>query len=173
MKAGLSLVNTTAALTRGGRVYVAEFDQRFTLPDAPSAMTDAEFHTFVNVVVAHPNTRPFSGSDFVKARLFSCKVNNAAEYETFGPWAGPDNLNTFMSHVAVWPGAVELERPMSTLVLVIETPASPQDYTISMRSNFYTKWPLSTFLGSLMVKVPTGAVASVDKTYEGEQGGEM
>lgn len=155
MKAGVTIVNSTAALNRGGRVYVLNSNQRVELPAAPSAMIPADWDTMMNEIVAHPKTRALSGSHFAEPKTLVCHPTDQADYLNYGEWYGGITVDNFWSHISIWPGVVSQRRPMSAVYIVFEGPAAVQDYTVSWRAHYYTRWPLDSILGQSQKFVPT------------------
>lgn len=161
MKAGVTVVNNTADINAGGRVYVLNSDQRVPLAAAPSAATAPQVTAFMDTIVNHPATRSFSGKDFQSPKHFHCHAVDNVDYEDYTPWAGTLTLNEFMEHVAVWPGSSHGRRPMSCVFIVLEAPPFVQDYTMSANSYHYTRWPLSSIGGSVARDVPVAPAAVV------------
>lgn len=163
MKAGLTIENVTAALTRGGRVYVLNAQQRVALPAAPSSLTLVQLNTFADQLIAHPDCRGFSGQDFGTSRHFHCHVADHIEYENFNTNNGASSPDGIYAHAAVWPGSSVAERPMSCIFVVLEIPATAQDYTFTAHGSFYTRWPLDTVGGQVARDIPTASLSALDK----------
>jgi len=163
MKSGISIVNSTPLLNAGGRVFVLNSDQRFFFGDDPVNMTGAMFETFLNEVVAHPKAREFSGAEFVRPHSFHAHVVDPVNYETYRSWQGQMGIDDYAQNFAIWPGTPTLPRGMSTVIIVIEIAASPQTYTFSGRSTWYTRWPLNTVLGQSMRDVPTAPAERINR----------
>jgi hypothetical protein len=154
MKAGVTVVNNTADIKCGGRVYFLNCDSRVSLPAAPSALSDAQFDTVVNKLLAHPGCRSMSGKQLQRPTDFTSHVVDPVTYDTFGEWQGTETADSFGEHWAIWPGADPYSRPMSTLFVIFDEPADDQDYTFSVRASYYNRWPLDTVGGQVMHPIP-------------------
>jgi len=164
MKAGVGIVNVTPSLSRGGRVFVLNSDSRLFLANQPSLMTSAQWATVASSIRDHPDCSAFSGNDFSSQKEFFSHIADTVEYENFNNYQGPDTLDTFMEHVATWPGATsETERPMSCVCVLIDPPPANQDYTVSVHGSYYTRWPLNTVANLVTPEVPTASSESLDK----------
>lgn len=164
MKAGLNIVNTTQLLERGGRVYYLQGTARVLLPAAPSLMTLAQANTLADTLVAHPDRHQYGGDAFGGKGLdFHCHVVDMVRYEDFDAFDGTQNIDTFYGHIAQWPGAtVARDRPMSTIWIVLETPAVEQTYSLSAYGAFYTRWGVNTVQGQSMTQIPVAPLATIN-----------
>jgi hypothetical protein len=150
-------VNNTADLSCGGRVYFLNCDSRVALPAAPSLLTDLQYDTVVNKLLAHPNCRSISGKQLQRPTDFTSHVVDPVDYDTFGEWHGTQTADEFGEHWAIWPGGTPASRPMSTLFIIFDEPAADQAYTFSVRASFYNRWPLDTVGGQVMHPIPLTA----------------
>lgn len=168
MKAGVTIVNVTKRLDVGGRIYVLNANQRFSLPAAPSAMSAANWSSLADEIIAHPHTRAYTGGDFITPKTFVCHPVSDPDYTAFTPWTGTELLDPFCAHWAIWSGTTALRRPMSTIAIVIDTfpDASVNDYSFSMRGSYYTRWPLASVPGQNQKPIPTGPAGSINKEIE-------
>jgi hypothetical protein len=163
MKLGVTLVNVTPSLTRGGRVYVLNANQRILLGASPSTMTEAQWDAVADTVRAHPKVQTFSGSDFSSEKTFVCFPTNDTDYRNYQDWEGTDTASTFLAHLSTFSGAsVGDPRPMSTIFVVIDEPAAPQNWSVYVRAAYYTRWPLNSVLGQHNVPVPTAPLATLN-----------
>jgi hypothetical protein len=154
MKAGLTIVNNTADISCGGRVYFLNSDSRVALPAAPSLWSDAEFDTVINHIISHPQCRSLSGKQLQRPTHFTSHVVDPVDYEGFTDWAGTETVDQFGAHWGTWSGASARIRPMSTLFIVFDEPAADQTYTLTMRASYYNRWPLDTVGGQVMHPIP-------------------
>lgn len=169
MKSGVSIVNSTPVLNAGGRLFVLNSDQRFFFGAAPSAFTAAMFDTFCDEVVAHPKAREFASASFIKPHSFHCHVTDPVNYERYSDWHGTRTIDQYGAGFAIWPGLTPVERGMSTLIIVFESPVSDQTITVSGRSSWYTRWPLNTVLGQSMRSTPTSSAEHLNNAiHRGE-----
>jgi hypothetical protein len=169
MKAGVGVLNVTPALTRGGRVYILNCDARIQLPKEPTIMTAADWAGVRNVIREHPDCVAFSGSEFSKQKDFFCHIADTADYENFNPYLAPQSINGFFQGVATWnptTGAVspqKMERPMSTLCILVDIPPANQDYTLTFYASYYTRWPLNTVPNLVSSDIPSANTVLLDK----------
>lgn len=163
MKFSMTLVNTTNAFHREGRVYTLNANQRFALPAAPSTMTQAQWNEFADAVTAHPKVVAHSAEDFAKPKSLVAHPVDQASYTDYGEWHGTYTLDEFMSHCAIWPGQTPADRPMSTIVVVLDPTANTNNYVVTGEASFYTRWPLSTVMGRSMRKVPTAPADHINR----------
>lgn len=163
MKCGVSIVNTTQRLNVGGRVTILNANQRFLVPAAPSAMTQAQWSAFADEVVGHPAAVSMGGADFTHPKLIVSHPVNGPEYSNYDEWKGTSTADNFASHWAIWPAGVPDARPMSTIVLVFEDPPVLNTYVLSMMAQYYTRWPINTILGQHMRPTPVAAAADINR----------
>ena len=168
MKAGVTLINMTAALVRGGVVYVLNTDQRIQIDQPVSTTGAAGANSWAEVLAkvrAHPDTVVYAADHFKEIREFHCGVVDAISYESFRPWEGMLGVDDFFSHITV-SSVAPTPRPMSTLFIIFDNTDSPQDYMASCRGSFYTRWPLDTLAGQLSTELPTASAKIVDETHK-------
>lgn len=174
-KVGFRCVNSSPALYRGGRGYLCRLDQRIKFPTAASGMNAAAWQGVTQTLIGLPDdiTKPidlltFGSSGHIGQKPQICIVDDEVDYAVFenhdGVTAG---LDDWFSHIAVWGGAgvKELQRPMSTLVLVLEPPADPslnQQLTINFDAQWLTRWPVDTVPGQAAGTVPASPHGVVD-----------
>jgi len=161
MKAYVNLVNTTQVLQRDGRVYHLNGTARVRLPALPSLMSGTQWSALMDEIVAMPSAQPYAADAFGgKGKDFTCSVVDARTYEDFEEWSGTLDLDSFWGHIGIWPGGISTDRPMTTVWLVLEKPATTQQvYAVTAGAAFYTRWPLTSVPGQNMTDVP---VASPD-----------
>jgi len=162
MKCTIEAVNVTAPLSMGGRVYVLNAHQRITLPADPTLMTVAQQTTLIDSIKAHPDCLSYAGTDFIKPFKMHSDVVDHDTYTGYGEWKGTDTVATFLQHAAIWPGVDPLARPMSAMWVVFQRPAATQDYTVSFKASYYTRWPLNTVPGTRQTPVPTAPASVVN-----------
>lgn len=161
MKLSLDLVNSTSLLNMGGRVTVLNARQRVLLPAAPASMSSAQWNLFIADVRNHPDARSYGGADFREPKMFLAHPVDDG-YNEFEEWLGTTNADRYCDHFAVWSGSVPQKRRMSTIIMVFESPPSTQEYTVSIRSSYYTRWPLSSVPGQTQRQVPTAPLTVIN-----------
>jgi hypothetical protein len=154
MKAGLTVVSTTAALTRAGVVYVLNTDQRVSIPVNLNVLTYTQCSDFFATIRAHPDCVAYGAEHFRELKEFHCHTVDNITYETFQPYEGTLDTTGFGQHVFAIQGQPKTHRPMSTIFMIFDRTATPQDYMVSARGSFYTRWPLNTLGGQVATDIP-------------------
>lgn len=164
MKTGVSILNTTRLMDKGGAVRVLTTDQRLALPAAPDAMTFAQWDATFDSIAANPKTVTYSGSDFSSKKLFIGHPVDVPAYNNFVHWEGPATFATFMDHITVNASeAADRQRPMSTTIVLFEAVTVDNSYDICAYGHWYTRWPLDTILGKNMSAVRVASAAEIAK----------
>lgn len=167
MKAGATIINNTPMLDSGGRVYILNTDQRLALPDDLSALTLTEFDTLCNTVKQSPQRRVYDGTDFKSPRHFHTHVTDPIVYETFRSWDGTHSVATFGAYIAEYIGGPdERRKSMSTLIILMEPAAKQQDYTVTARGMWSTRWPLNSIGAFVSKELPTASAAAIDRSFK-------
>lgn len=171
MKAGLSVVNTTPLLNRGGRVYTLNCEQRLLFPAAPSTLTATQLDAVFDSVTQHPHTHVHDGTDFGDAKHMSCVVCDTPAYENFEENDGAPNVDNFLEHLAQWPTSGNERRPMSCVIVALDIPANAQTYTFEFTGRWYTRWPLSTVAGRLQTDIPVASSQIINSAHAASRAG--
>jgi hypothetical protein len=171
MKLSGSLVNCTNVMHRGGRVTYLNSSQR--LPQRDTLAAPDNFSGVVDAIKASPYRRRVTG-DLLKdpLQLVSYPIDNVA-YNSFKRFRGALSTGDICDHIFA-PSELDILdaqhpegtnhhdrhdnitiRPMSTIVYILDPTQSPQDYSITVRASFYTRWPLSSVPGQTMRAIPT------------------
>jgi hypothetical protein len=166
MKAGVSVVSTTSALNRAGVVYVLNTDQRVSMPVAANVMTSTQCSDFFATIRSHPDCIAYGAEHFRELKEFHCHVVDSVTYETFQPFEGTVDTVSFGNHVFSIQGQTKLERPMSTIFIIFDRTTTAQDYMVSARASFYTRWPLNSLGGQVAVDVPVVSEKTIDKAHQ-------
>lgn len=176
-KVGIRVINATAPLYAGGRVYVSNLAQRLTLPAAPSVMTSVQWDTTFQAIRGLPaaQTLSTSWSDFMpggrlREKSFFAQVVDDPKYNDFNVHAAPlTGVDAFFEHIARW-GTSEMDpRPMSTVVFSWTTPATGtfvQDLTFHLDAQHITRWPIDTVPGQNSVDVKASDPKAVSRARE-------
>jgi len=163
MKYSMGLSCTTPLLSRGGRVSVLNGQSRLRMDLPPSTMTAAVFQAICNSVRGMPNTHIYDNTHFGETRDMSGSVVDSVTYEDFEEFVGTETTDEFWEHIAVWPGSIRRDRPMSTSWIVLSPPAFQQTYTISVKAAYYTRWGLATVPGQSQIDIPTAPASIVNR----------
>lgn len=163
MKSSLGLVCTTPMLSRGGRITCLNGQSRIKIPNAPSVGTLSTFQDIVNAVRAMPPAQPYDASHFGEERQMSGAVVDSVTYEDYEEWVGTESVDEFWEHIAVWPGSVRRDRPMTTAWVILSPPAVAQTYTVSCKASYYTRWGLATVPGQSQFDVPTAPASFINR----------
>ena len=155
MKFGVSVVNCSNALKRGGRVTYLNSSQRL-----PATTTIAPFAAIVNAIKSSPYRRRITGSTLGQAtHLVGFPIDNVT-YTTFEGHRGTLTHEEFYTYVFGAASGSTLQtqrRPMSTVAFIFDPVTDAQDYSVTIRSSMYTRWPLTSVPGQSMRNMPTAA----------------
>lgn len=178
-KVGFRLSNATPALNRGGRAYMVRLDQRIKFPSAPSGLIGSQWNTIFTTLNSLPDdlARPVDlltfGADYKGGqKAHFCIVDDEVDYQVFENHLGStSSMDEWFSHIGVWSGAgiSELQRPMSILVLILESPANTgvnQQLTLNFDAQWLTRWPVDTIPGQAAgtIKASSHAVVDLSRT---------
>jgi hypothetical protein len=153
MKFSVSVVNCSNALKRGGRVTYLNSSQR--LP-ARSSTPATKYADIISAVKSSPYRRRITGDCLSHpTHLIGFPVDTIA-YTSFNAHQGTLSSDAFFTYVA---GASASDtpspRPMSVIVFVFDPVADQQDYSVTIRASYYTRWPLTSVPGQSMRNIPT------------------
>lgn len=153
MKLSVTCINCSNALKRGGRVTYLNSSQR--LP-AKGTQADTQFADIVNSIKSSPYRKRITGDLLAHPlQLISYPVDST-EYSRFKPHHGTLNAYDFGRYVFGASAASEpLPRPMSIIVYVFEPVSQAQEYSVTIRASYYTRWPLTSVPGQSMKQIPT------------------
>jgi len=165
MKAGLSLVNTTQLLNRGGRVFYLNSTARLFLPNSLSGMSNGNLLGVMDAICSHPKCQAYDGTDFSKPLEFAAEVVDTTAYHQFNSWEGSETSDEFWTHISTYPGSAETTRPMSALFIVIDSTSVQQTYTATAYGSWYTRWPVESILGQAQRPIPVAPQAVVNKVH--------
>lgn len=161
-KCGLSIVNVSNGYRRGGRVTTLNTSQRL-----PTYDQNTGFLPTIEAIKASPYRRRITGEMLAKpSQLIAYPVDNTA-YNSFQPWEGSLTHPEFNEYVLVSapvPGVwwKHHSRPMSTLCYVFDPSDQVQDYSLTVRASFDTRWPLTSVPGQSMRPIPTAPAAHIN-----------
>lgn len=169
------LMNATAPINVGGRVYILRLEQRLALPAAPSQLNGGAASTFDQVV-----TTLFTNANFVKPHMlseycarreddipfFASHVIDRPEYETFNGWLAPYSsdaagVDAFMAEHAIWSQMNPTKRALTGYAVYIPKTASPQDLTLAFNVSHYFRWPLQSVGAALHREIPVAPAGSL------------
>lgn len=172
MKYSSTLVNCTSALRVGGRVTYLNSSQRLpsvtgtdqtTTP--PSGLLN--FAAIVAAVKSSPYRKRINAQELTKPSALVGYPTDTTHYLNYKPSRGSVDAAAFLSYVctpnvfttdpATVPPVLTsaLERPMSIQVWILEPVSQPNDYSLTIRAANYTRWPLTSIPGQIMLNTPT------------------
>jgi len=155
--AGLTLVNTTPQLDRGGSVTVCNSDTRITVTSDLASLTYAQFDALCEQVRAHPKAKTYSGSHFCSPlSIATHPVNNAVynKFEFKDDEVGTYTPTEILKFVGAGTTITERSRPMSCIFIVFDAPTKPQSYVATLRGSSYLRFPMGTAMSSMARPVP-------------------
>lgn len=172
MKLGVTVINNTNALKRGGRVTHLNTYQR--LPNwTPEPGGHQDWTGTIEAVKAAPDRRRINGDTLLRARQLIGTVVDSNTYHQFEQWMPDETRSTFSSHVLDNVYSAEdayghrfyHRRPMSTVAYVFDPTDEPQDYSITIRASFYTRWALTSVPGQSMSPIPVAGHELITKVH--------
>lgn len=167
LKLSVHLQNDTALLARGGRCYIHTAANRIRLPQLPSTMSSAQVTALADVLKAHPATRACSGTDFGGPTEYTSYPLDTTDYHDYRTWEGGVSFDIYAESFAVWDVAgansTERPRPMAPIIFMIEdTGTAVQQWTMSVRPTWATRWAVDTVPGQNMRPLRTASPAEVN-----------
>jgi len=165
MKLGVTVVNCSNNYKVGGRVTYINSSQRL-----PARLTNqsTEYSSIITAIKTSPYRKRINGKELMDPKqLITYPVDNS-EYNRFREFEGALDSNEFLSHiVSGGDGVVTTDtavkpRPMSIVAWVFEPASDVQDYSFTVRSSYYTRWPLTSVPGQSMKPVPTAPASVVN-----------
>lgn len=163
MKMSVSITNCSNALKRGGRVTYLNSSQRLPAEDA----FGGTYNSIVDGIKSSPYRRRITGDMLAHPmQLITYPVDNTA-YLEFKPHKGTLTASEFKRYTF---GAAEgnspLPRPMSVVAWIFDPAADQQDYSITIRASYYTRWPLTSVPGQSMRSIPTASAHVINHVRE-------
>lgn len=165
MKAGLTIVNRTPLLSRGGPVYTLNSNQRIRAAKPPSTMTVDDANALFTSLSGHPDAKSMDCVDFGGPRHMYSHVVDDPAYNNFDENRGAVSADEFFKHIAITDGGTTYDRPMSTLVFMLDRCSVEQTFQFSAHASFYTRWPLDTVPGQSNRKIPTTSQSQHNKSH--------
>lgn len=167
MKLSVSVVNCSNGLKRGGRVTYLNSAQRLpTLKyDANSKWSYADL---IAGVKACPYRRRLNGAELAHPKQIIAFPVDGTKYRAFESHHGTLEIAPFQSHIMA-AGAIITDpkaRPMSSIAFIFDPVTDPQDYSVTVRASFYTRWPLTTVPGQKMQTMPTADPKHINAVHD-------
>jgi hypothetical protein len=167
MKFSVSVVNCTNALKRGGRVTYLNSSQR--LPTLGGTSVQWDLSPIINGIKSSPYRRRTMGDNLVAPKHLIGFPVDASSYARFNNWRGTLSTEEFNQHTlgasAVNPIGDALgisQRPMSVVAFIFDPTVDEQDYSVTIRASYYTRWPLDSVPGQSMKTIPTAPAAIIN-----------
>lgn len=160
MKCGVTVVNCSNALKRGGRVTYLNSSQR--LP-AQSNDENGAFGPIIEGIKNSPYRKRINGDELVKPMQLIGYPVDSTEYHRFNSHRGTLTSAEFGTYIygarttaPPQPQAMPPHlRPMSIIAYIFDPTAETQDYSVTVRASYYTRWPLTSVPGQSMRPIPT------------------
>lgn len=177
MKFSVSVTNCTNALRRGGRVTYLNSSQRLppvlAVSDSSGNWVDDYSHIILGIKDS-PYRRRITGESLGVApggkttQLIGYPVDSV-NYSKFRPFHGTLTFNEFRNYVMGasndrdgTPIVDPSERSMSIVAYIFDPVTVPQDYSVTIRASYYTRWPLTSVPGQSMRNMPTADASVVN-----------
>jgi hypothetical protein len=184
-KFSVSLVNTSNSLKCGGMVTYINSSQRLPGPTSAGTTAPDQFGAIVDAIKQSPYRRRVNGKVFASCgivdgssaagalQLIGYPVD-APKYEEFSFWEGAIVEKDFRKHVfnvssenpIAYDDPTSSRRPMSTVAFVLENTEEEQNYSLTVRGGFYTRWPLLSVPGQSMTMIPTAPAAAINSVRD-------
>lgn len=164
MKFSVSVVNCTNNYKRGGRVTYLNSAQRLPTisSNGPTAYLDV-----ITGVKTSPYRRQVNGTDLITPRQLIGFPVDGTVYRQFRAHHG--TLTEFglferilSAGLLVNPGP----RPMSAIAYVFDPVSDEQDYSVTIRAGYYTRWPITSLPGQKMEAIPTAEPRVVNAVHD-------
>lgn len=161
MKFSASLKNASSNFSRSGRVTYINSSQR--LPPIGAGPT-GQYTEFINAIKSSPYRRRLTAQDFTGDTCLIGYPTSQTNYTTFGTNHGTLSEAAFLKYCCAPAAGQNMNsRAMSTVCYIIEPVTNPQDYSVTIRASFYTRWALTTVTGQSMHMVPTASQTEINK----------
>jgi len=157
MKFSLSVINCTNSLKRGGRVTYLHTSQRLPpFTNGPTGGDPDNYTSIIEAVKSSTERRRIQGDSLKEPKHLIGYPVDSVNYSTFNPFHGTLEWGAFREIVL---GAnihsVPQPRPMSIIAYVFDPVTDPQDYSLTIRAAYYTRWPITSVPGQSMRYMPT------------------
>lgn len=164
MKFSVSVVNCTNTLKRGGRVTYINSAQRLpTMRSDPAT----EFIDLITGVKASPYRRRLNGTDLSTPKQLIGFPVDGTFYRQFRPHHGTlTSIQLFERIMTAGTLITAKERPMSAIAYIFDPAADAQDYSVTVRAGYYTRWPVTSVPGQKMEAIPTAAPHVVNAVHD-------
>lgn len=176
MKYSVSVVNNSNSLKRSGRVTYLNTFQRLPditvggTPEAPNYYWDS----VVEAIKASPDRRRINGDNLVVPKQSIGAIVDNVKYHEFRRWKATETSVEFLDHIldratptTPTVGVLgDAPRCMSTVAFVFDPSDEAQDYSVTVRGSFYTRWPLTSVPGQSMSPIPTAPTPLINHVIE-------
>lgn len=164
MKFSVSVVNCTNALKRGGRVTYLNSSQR--LPPIGVPNSDNALAAVVTGIKSSPQRRRITGDLLGHSTQLIGYPVDSIEYGSFLPGRGTLTNAEFRRHVyGASAASAPDRRPMSVIAYVFDAVSDQQDYSVTIRASYYTRWPLTSVPGQHMKNMPSAPPGHINHVH--------
>lgn len=156
MRYAVSVVNCTNLMNRGGRVFYLNSAQRmpFVVAETANSQTSYDFSTLVESVKATNIRQAVDGADLKAGQHLIGFPTDTTQYHAYNTWGGDEeHFDDYLKRISV--AYSDKTKPMSVQAWIFEPTTEPQSYEVTMRSSYYTRWPLTSIPGQKMAITPT------------------
>jgi len=160
-KLGVTVINATNAMTRGGTITYINSAQRLPAR-GPAAV--GEYNDILTGIRDSPYRRVVTADEMMGPHQLIAFPTDDVHYNSFEPFYGTSYFTQFWATVATTGPQDPLPSPraMSTIVYIFPPTNSAQTYHVTVRAGWYTRWPLSSVPGQSMRNVPTASAAEIN-----------
>jgi len=191
MKAAVSIINTTPERKVAGTVLTLDAVQRIIWPMHQRANLNVVRANEVFEQLANQSqSRMSTGTAYRNTKEIRCHPLNDVEYTGFRPFKTSTDVDEvtgvsahetqvidhFLGTISTASPGTSFDteksypeyheqptRPMSTVCILFEKPTDPQNYTITARGTYYTRWPMAHVLGQHHPPIKTAPASVVTK----------
>jgi len=164
MKLSVSVVNCTNNLKRGGRVTYLNSAQRLPTMRADPA---TEFIDVITGVKTSPYRRRINGTDLITPQQLIGFPVDGTVYRQFRPHHGTlTSTELFERILSAGTIISPALRPMSAIAYIFDPAADEQDYSVTIRAGYYTRWPVTSVPGQKMEAIPTAEPRVVNAVHD-------
>lgn len=170
MRLSCAVVNTTNAVNRGGAVTYINSAQRF-----PQITNNFFFGNIVDAIRESPYRKVTSGDLLLgtvdNPNKLTAYPTDMPLYNSFSEHEGNVGADAFLRRLATYliyngDSYAALPRCMSIIAWVFDPPPVENTYRVTIRSSFYTRWPLESVPGYHMKPIPTVDAATYNRVVD-------
>lgn len=162
---GVSLMNYTARLNRGGSLYYLVTDMKLPAPVAsitPSTWTAANVDTLAGYLKSSGKSTRVGLDEFTKQHYVYTAPISQPTYDEFVPYASTETPDVFASRIFETSGAAtERLVPMTMVWMLFDAPAESQTLALSAEGAHWLRYPTTDAMSQMAKPVPVQAQSTL------------